>query len=386
MNTLPAGPRRILLVSHYYPPHVGGIEGVARAEAERLAALGYEVAVLTSADRGSVRSEGGVRVVRVAAWNGFERRMGVPFPIFSPRILVRALRLARWAHVIHMHDCFYISSWSAGIAAVLLRRPMVLTQHVGLVNHPSRAVAALQKLVYGVFGRPLVRRARTVFVVNDSVGRFVRGLGAEAVKVVVVPNGVDDQRFRPAADPAERERLRKEHGLPADRSLALFAGRLVPKKGIDIALAALSAHGAEFDLVVIGAGDTSVLDGHASVRFLGSLPPDQVAELYRACDVLVLPNTGEIFPLVIQEAMSAGIPIVTTAEPDYVAIGADRLGIALVPREATAVGAAIREILADGRLRARMGESSRAYALEQFSWTEHLAVLRERYAAAMGGP
>jgi D-inositol-3-phosphate glycosyltransferase len=378
-------PRRILLVCHLYPPHVGGLETVVWCEAERLAALGHEVTVLTGSSRGGDVVEGRVRVVRVAAWNGLERRMGVPFPLFSPRILVRAIRLARWAQLVHLHDCFYLSSWSAGIATLLTRRPLVMSQHVGLVDHPSGAVRLIQRLVYRIAGRPLVRRAGRVFVINDYVGRFVAGLGAGPGKVVVLSNGADPERFRPAADQQERELLRKQYNLPPDRPLALFAGRLVPKKGSDIAVAAHAAHAAEFDLVAAGSGDAAAFEGRPGVHFLGSLTQEQMAEVYRACDVFVLPTTGEIFPLVVQEAMRSGLPIVTTGEPDYADSGVDPGGMALVPREAAAVGAAISEIVANEQTRKYMAAYSVAYAQEHFSWTAHIDLLRENYAAVLDG-
>lgn len=376
----PPSPRRVLLVCHYYAPHIGGIESVVQAEAERLTALGHEVTVLTSAERGGTSVEGGVRVVRVAAWNGLEHRAGVPFPLFSPRILTQAFRLARRTDVVHVHDCFYLSSWCAGIAAALARKPLVLSQHVAMVEHPSALVSAAQKTVYGTMGRLLLRRARKVFVINEYVGRFVAGLGAQPQKTVVLSNGVDAETYRPAADQAERESLRKEYGLPLDRPLALFVGRLVPKKGIDIALAARTS---EFDLVVVGSGAAAKLDAAPGVHFLGSLPPPRVAEVFRACDLFVLPTTGEIFPLVVKEAMSSRLPVVTTDEPDYTALGVDRQGIALVPRDVAAVGAAIRRILADERGSARMGEYSRHYARAHFSWDEHLNLLRSGYRAAL---
>ena len=106
-------PRRVLLVSHYYPPHLGGIENVVRHEATGLARSGREVVVLTTAVGGAADAgaagtgpewDEGVRVVRVAAWNGFERRAGVPFPAPSPRILFEARRWARWADVVHVHE------------------------------------------------------------------------------------------------------------------------------------------------------------------------------------------------------------------------------------------------------------------------------------------
>jgi D-inositol-3-phosphate glycosyltransferase len=377
---IPPSPRRVLLVCHYYAPHIGGIESVVQAEAERLTALGHEVTVLTSADRSSTRVEGGVRVVRVAAWNGLEHRAGVPFPLFSPRLLAQAIRLTRRTDIVHVHDCFYLSSWCAGIAALLFRKPLVLSQHVAMVQHPSALVSAAQKTVYGTIGRLLLRRARKVFVINEYVGRFVAGLGAQRHKTVVLSNGVDAEFYRPAADPAERELLRKEYGLPLDRPLALFVGRLVPKKGIDIALAARTS---EFDLVVVGSGDAAMLDGVPGVHHLGSRPPRHVAEIFRACDLFVLPTTGEIFPLVVKEAMSSALPVVTTDEPDYAALGVDRLGMALVSRDAAAVGAAVRRIVGDERAAARMGEYSRSYARAQFSWDEHLDLLRANYRAAL---
>lgn len=374
--------RRILLVCHYYAPHVGGIENVVQAEAERLAARGHEVTVLTSSDRGGVSREGGVRVVRVAAWNGLEDRAGVPFPVFSPRLLGRAIRLAREADLVHVHDCFYLSSWSAGLAAAFARKPVVLSQHVAVVDHPSALVSAVQKLVYGTAGRLLVRRAARVFVINEHVGRFVRGLGAPEEKIVILSNGVDTDRFRPPKDPAEREGLRERFGLPLGRPLALFVGRLVPKKGIDIALAAPRGG---YDLVVAGSGDAKALDGQAGVHFLGSLPPERVAELMRACDVLVLPTVGEVFPLVVKEAMSTGLPVVTTDEPDYAAPDVDRGGLVLVERDPNAVGAAIARTVADPAEYERMSEHALDYARRCFSWSDHMEVLTHTYLVAAGG-
>ena len=374
--------RRILLVCHYYAPHVGGIENVVQAEAERLAARGHEVTVLTSSDRGGVSREGDVRVVRVAAWNGLEHRAGVPFPVFSPRLLSRALRLAREADIVHIHDCFYLSSWSAGLAAALARKPVVLSQHVAVVEHPSALVSAVQKLVYGCAGRLLIRRAARICVINEHVGRFVRGLGAREEKIVILSNGVDTDRFRPPKDPAERERLREEFGLPIGRPLALFVGRLVPKKGINIALAAPREG---YELVVAGSGDARALDGRAGVHFLGSLRPERVAELMRACDVLVLPTVGEVFPLVVKEAMSTGLPVVTTDEPDYADPGVDRRGLVLVPREPGAVGEAIMRTVADRAEYERMSGHALEYARRCFSWSDHMEVLTHTYLAAAGG-
>ncbi|MFF5964052.1 glycosyltransferase family 4 protein [Streptomyces collinus] len=367
---------RILLVSHYYPPHVGGIENVVRREAEGLAAQGVEVTVLTSAERSSVREENGVRVVRVAAWNGTERRAGVPFPVFSPALLATALRLVRGADVVHIHDCLYLSSWAAGLAARLTQTPYVLTQHVALVDHPSGLVRAVQRTVYRIAGRALLRGARAVFTLNASVARFVEAHGARACYHLA--NGVDTDRFRPAEDSGEPVRARERLGLPAGRVLVLFVGRLVPKKGHDLLLAAHRPD-AGYDLVFSGGGDIAALAGRPGVHHLGALPPEAVAEAYRACDVFALPSTAEGFPLTVQEAMASGLPVITTDDPGYSPYELDRDQVSLLSREVTVLDAELRALAADPGRRARMGKYSRAYAEKTFAWDDHVTTLLAHY-------
>jgi glycosyltransferase involved in cell wall biosynthesis len=368
------------MVCHFYPPHVGGIENVVHDEAVRLVELGHEVVVLTSDGHYSRVVEDGVTVVRVAAWNGLERRAGVPFPVFSPSLLVRAWRWVGWADVVHVHDCFYLTSWTAGLAAVLRRTPSVLTQHVAMVEHPAAAVMLIQKLVYGIAGRGLVRRARRVFTINDHVAAFVAELGASRDKVVVLENGVDENVFRPAVDERERAGIRRSHGLPLDRDLVLFVGRLVPKKGIDLLLEAADP---DYDLVIVGSGGDGVHRDRPNVHRLGGLSARAVAEVYRACDVFALPTTGEVFTLVVKEAMSSALPVVTTDEPGYSRYDLDETTMELVPRDTAAIRTALADLVRDGAQRAAMGGKARKFAVERFSWTEHVDTLVDHYRSAV---
>lgn len=377
---------RVLLVSHYYPPHVGGIENVVRHEAIHLARQGAEVTVLTSGSRTEARDRResrddldalGVRVVRIAAWNGAEERAGVPFPVLSPRLLFAALRWARWADVVHVHDCLYMTSWAAGFAAALTRTPHVLTQHVALVEHPSALVRRVQRVVYAVAGRRLLRRAERVLVVNAAVAAFAVQHGARAETVLHVANGVDAGSFRPALSSQERERARERFCLPQDRVLVLFVGRLVPKKGYDLLLAAADP---AYDLVFVGEGNEGRPAGQRpGVHHLGALPPEAVAEVYRACDVFALPSTAEGFPLTVQEAMACGLPVVTTDDPGYAPYELDRAHVTLLPRDVDALREALSSLARDGRLRERMGDYSRRYAATSFAWEEHANALLRLY-------
>jgi len=373
---------RVLLVSHYYPPHVGGIENVVRMEAVHLAARGVDVTVLTSGERTAISQEDGVRVVRVAAWNGAERA-GVPFPVLSPRLLTAALRWVRRADVVHVHDCLYLTSWAAGLASALTRTPHLVTQHVALVQHPSALVRGVQRAVYAVAGRGLLRRARTVITLNASVADFVRRYGARPTRARHLANGVDTALFRPAASGEERALARKHFGLPQDRPLVLFAGRLVPKKGYDLLL---SGHdpSAGYDLVFAGDGDSTALAGRPGVHHLGGLPPQELAEAYRACDVFALPSTAEGFPLTVQEAMASGLPVVTTDDPGYAPYDLDRSHVTLLDRDPEAIRSTLSALAEDEPRRARMARYSREIATTAFAWEEHVSALSEYYREAAG--
>lgn len=376
----PTGPLKVLLVSHYYPPHLGGIENVVHSEARHLTAAGVEVTVLTSGDRNSVTDEDGVRVVRVRAWNGLERKAAVPFPIAGSKLLRRAVRWARWADVVHIHDAFYMTSWAALTATKLTRTPMVATQHVTLVQHKSAAVGLVQKAVYATAGRLLMRTARSVFTLNSDVAAFSRGLGARSERMRHLPNGVDTALFRPVRDAAEQAAERERLGLPEDGVLVLFAGRFMPNKGFDMLLA---ADDPAYRLVFAG-GPAEALAGAAdSVIYLGSLAPAEMAAAFRACDVFALPSTAEGFALTVQEAMSSGTAVVTTDLSGYAAYELDPDRISLIDRDTETLRARLREIAADSELRQQMGKYGREYAVEHFAWPDHASQLIEVYRSVI---
>ena len=172
MTAAPAA--TVLVVSHYYPPHVGGVENVARSEAEQLAEAGHRVEVLSTSPGAAPGTsvENGVLVHRVRAWNGIEERAGVPFPVPSPGLFLAAARSVRRAGVVHVHDTLYITSWLAAFWCVVLRRRLVVTQHVDRVAHPRFAVRAVQRLVYGTAGRGVLRAAYPCAAVDAHDPRF----------------------------------------------------------------------------------------------------------------------------------------------------------------------------------------------------------------------
>jgi glycosyltransferase involved in cell wall biosynthesis len=373
---------RVLLVTHYFPPHVGGIENVAWQQARHLTELGVEVTVLTS---GSETADHGcddrIRVVRVPAYNGLERRTGIPFPVFGPQLWTAARRWATWADVVHVHDCLYLSSWAAARAAARTATPLVMTQHIAVVDHPIAVVGAAQRMVYALAGRRLLAQSRHTAVVNGAVADFARALGARPETVRLMPNGVDTALFRPPTDVTEREAIRVRFGLPAAGVLVLFVGRPVPKKGYRVLL---EARHPDYHLVFAGERPSDAEDG-LGVLHLGPLRPAQLAEVYRACDIFALPSTAEGFPLTVQEAMASGLPVVTTNDPGYASYGFDPSGIALVPRDSATQRATLLDLASDADKRRSMGAYSVRYATDMFSWPKHAQTLAALYRDVTSG-
>jgi glycosyltransferase involved in cell wall biosynthesis len=239
----------------------------------------------------------------------------------------------------------------------------------------------VQRAVYRVAGRPLLRRAATVMVVNGTVAGFVRDQGVRHGAVAHFANGVDSALFRPAGSAAERAALRRRLGLPADRVLVLFVGRLVEKKGYDLLLDAADP---AYELVFAGDGsDLRLLDGRPGVHHLGALRPAALADVYRACDVFALPSESEGFPLTVQEAMAGGLPVVTTDDPGYAPYGLAREHVTLLPRDAGRWREALRSLAGDAGRRARSGDWSRRFAVANFAWDEHATGLLSTYGRVL---
>jgi D-inositol-3-phosphate glycosyltransferase len=372
----------VLIVSAYADPHVGGIEVLVSQQARTLAALGHEVTVVTSrcGDAGARHEQvDGYTVIRIAAWNGLEDRWGVPFPLWSPSAAWRVGRLVGHADVVHVHDVYYASSVLAASLAKSRRRPLFITQHVGLVTHDKAVVMLVQKLVYAAVGRLLWRWAVTITVYNPIVERFLSKQGVPARKVRPTANGVDTTTFRPGDLEAARD-TRKRYGLEPDLPVILFVGRLVPKKGFERLLAAC---GPEYQLVLVGPGKipSYIPPG---VRFLGPIDRGDLLDLYRASDIFAFPAVGELLTLAMQEAMACGLPVVTTAEEAYSAYNLDPSGIALIEPEPEKLRSTFLEILSNPDRMQRMRAYSRQLAQDRFDWRRNAANLAADYSSAYG--
>lgn len=303
---------QILLVSNYYPEHVGGVESLAATLAAGYRQHGHQVRWLA----GDIRARphaGHADDVPLRVWNGIERA-GFPYPVPGPGGLVRVSRHVAWSDVVHMHDCLYAANLATFFAARRHRRPLLITQHVAEVPYSNPLLQGLQSVAYSTLGQIVLSGADQVAFETQEVLRWFEGRVRFRRPPILIENGIDTELFRAASD-QERRRFRANLGIDGDRPLVLFVGRFVEKKGIQLLRPVVEAT-RDWSWLFIGrAGDVDPAAWRLpNVRVLSPLSHPALRDHYVAADLLALPSIGEGFPVVAQEAMSCGTPVLLSAQ------------------------------------------------------------------------
>jgi D-inositol-3-phosphate glycosyltransferase len=361
---------RVLLVSANFRPRIGGVERFTEILAGGLAKRGHEVTVVCCRYEDAPLTErlGDVTVERVPATYVLDHRLNVPYPVPDPLRLVRTLRRHLGeAELVHVQDVLYATSLPALALARTSRTPSVLTQHVGFVPQGSVALDAVERAALATVGQ-CVRLATTVATLNPAVAAWVEEQW-NVRDVRVLPVGIP--RPVPGAD---RDEVRRSFGLPSDRFVALFVGRDVPKKGLDVFLA---ADDPAYELVAVT--DRPAEPGGPTV--IPFMSPDRLEQLMSCSDAFVLPSEGEGVPLSIQEALAAGLPVVTTYQPGYERfLSAD--DVLYVEREPRAVRAALQRLAGEPELRKRLSERALVVAERHFGVDQFVEAYEALYEEA----
>ena len=313
----------------------------------------------------------------------------------APLALAQGWRLARKVARRHaatiMHGHWVVPGGiMAALAAPSL--PLVISLHgsdvyVAETFAPARAAA-----------RAALSRAGAITACSEDLRRRAVAIGADPVRVEVVPYGVDVERFRPNA--ASRDARRARLGLTEGVPLIFAVGRFVRKKGFEYLIDAVAAvAGRERAVVAIGGeGDLDAelraraarSGAGASIRFLGRLSQDEVADYLAAADVVVVPSirddAGNVdgLPNVVMEALASGTPLVTTPAGGIGAIVThERTALVVPERDVAALSGAVSRLIADAELRQTIGSAARALAAAQFGWERTARLFERAYDRAL---
>jgi glycosyltransferase involved in cell wall biosynthesis len=373
--------RNIFMVTHYFPSHGGGIERVAGHLTRALVdSHGYRLTWMASS--GDAMPPGPAKCLAAPAWNVIERCSGIPFPIWSPGACLTMWREAKAASVIFVHDYLYPGNFLACMLGTVQGKPIVITQH-SLAPRRGTVQNVLLSVLNHTLGAWALRRAARVIFVSDAVRNYFETVLRFTRPPVTIPNGVDTALFCPASE-ERRDVLRAQFGVQPEDPLLLFVGRFVKIKGFSI-LKDLAREMGSCQWFFVGDGPIDPAEWQLpNVRVLRNLPQQDLVPLYQAADMLVLPSRGEGFPLVVQEAMSCGTPVMVS--PDTAA--AFRFEDGLV-RSADIEGsdvvrawkAHITEALSDRSLRHEIRSRIAAYAREAWSWEKCAAAYDAVFAS-----
>jgi UDP-glucose:(heptosyl)LPS alpha-1,3-glucosyltransferase len=204
-----------------------------------------------------------------------------------------------------------------GVHAAFIERRAAGNKLAGaaLSLHPfHRSVMALEREMF-MSKRLTAVLANSQMVADEIVGRF----GFARERIHLVPNGIDLTRFHPDARGRYRAEVRKLVGTAPDRPVILFVGSGFKRKGLDAAIAALAASGADAELWAIGhdrqpAAYATMAEraGIPRERFRMIGPVEDPLPYYASADALILPSIYDPFPSTVIEALACGLPVVTS--------------------------------------------------------------------------
>ena len=259
-------------------------------------------------------------------------------------------------------DAHYL--YPDGVAAAKLSRtfsiPFVMTARGSDVTEIGQQVVPGKMIV------DAAKQASHVITVSSSLRSDLIAMGVPGHQVTTLRNGVDANHFRPQ----RRDEFRAKWG-DAKKVIA-FAGWLIPRKRVDIAIAAMACLPADTALVIAGEGPLQAqLEAQAKqlgvaerTHFIGKLSSQDMPGFFSAADVLVLPSEREGWANVLLEAMACGTPVVSRAVAGALDLVVNPAAGELVEGDdPEAYAAAIKKVFASGMERAQ----TRAYA-EGFDW------------------
>lgn len=368
----------ILIYSHTFPPHGSGVGSYCYGLANGLARAGSSVVVLTVKYQKKTRASDSypfklIRFPRIGGWA--ERLIALVYFLF----LISIYR---------PKQIFIVEKW-AQEAASMLR--LVLPFKYSLAVHGSEILVNQKRLELGFKSRLLARilsrfydKAENVVAVsNYTKGLAIQG-GIAPDKIVVLPNGIDIERF---SRPAATEKLKYKLGLNGKDKIILTLAVLKPRKGQDMVIQALPRiikENPDVKYVIAGCGDDKKrleglvnelhLENH--VIFAGFIPEQEVIDYYDLADVFVMASRKdglwvEGFGIPFIEANARGKPVIAGlhgAVPEVITDGES--GLIIDPENPDEIAEAILKILTNTELAETIGQQGKEKCFSLYNWDE----------------
>ena len=363
----------ILQIYKDYFPVLGGIENHLKALAEGLVERGHQVTVLVTSlnRRDEVTQNDGLTVIKAG------RLLHTASTPLSVAMLAHARHLR--PDVVNLH--FPYPPGDMIYRALPERPPLVVTYHSDIVRQRGLLHLYRPQLIWTLDHAARIIATSMPYVASSS------WLASRAACCTVVPLSVDAARFA-APDAAKVAALRERYGAP----LLLFVGRLRYYKGLHVLLDALPQIDARLLLVGTGPEEARLraqagsLGLSEQVHFAGDVSDADLPAFYAAADMYVLPAhlRAEAFGISQLEAMASGLPVVSTELGTGTSYANQHgvTGFVVSPSSPDALVRAVRVLLANPELRARMGAAAKARVAREFTHERMVAATEEVYQSA----
>ena len=372
----------------------GGAASHIKGVVEGLEALGVDVQIISNDLIAGMNAEDDRFTVIPPQPGGGTRAL---FDIHNNLVFTRgAVPLIEQADPDFIYQRYARFSWAGVVAANRTRRPLFLEYNgseVWVGRHWDR-VGRLELLER--YERLNLDAAARIFVVSDVERRNLEARGVAAEKIVVNPNGVDVERFRPGVGGAE---ARRKLGIRDDEVVAGFVGTFGPWHGVEKLAEAIKLIDVGRFLLV-GSGSLQVevakrLEAEVAsgrVIFTGAVGHERVPRLLDACDILVAPHVplvdnSEFFgsPTKIFEYMAMGKGIVASRLGQIGEVLVDGETALLVePGNVRELKEAIVKMIKDEEMRRSLGVKAREVAEKEFTWTHNAQRVLDAYKSLTG--
>jgi len=374
---------RILLLSHEWPPLGGGAGVVCQRLCRQLASEGHHFDVVTTGYK-RLPDGGQERGVTLHRLGCLRRRLDRPRAFELALYVVRAILCGRRLLQRDKYDLIYGNCLlPAGLSAYWLHRkhglPYTLrASGTDVPGHSPDRFDLEHKLLFPLWQRVVTNAAAVVSPSEHLAERITALVPNDKDQVTVIPNGIDPDEIQPRPEAREKR--------------ILAVGRLLESKGYQYLIEAMLDLDTDYRLEIVGDGPyRAELERKAEqlavdVKFHGWV--DKVSgnlkELYETSSVFVHPSGVENFPNVVLEAMSAGLPVITTLGTGAAEVGGN--AVLLTPfGDVAQLRNALTRLANQPRLGDELGRRARKRVITTFSWQSISQEYRRMWESAKSG-
>ncbi len=358
---------KIVQLSPYFYPHLGGVESHVLELSKHLQKRGHEILVITTQLEGT-ESRSVVEGVTVKRIEPVSIRFSTPI-VPDVRHILRDM----YYDILHSHLppplMTFFGLWGIRNRDI----PSVLTYHCDLeIPHPFGPL--MVNLYQRTLGTYSVSKADKIITTTSTYGATSRAVWYRDAEII--PNAVDPERFHPRNS---GKKIRERHDIDPDHKVVMYVGRLVYHKGLEFLVRSAKYLDDDTKYLIVGTGDFKpeleriVKDEELEdkVIFAGRVSNEDLPYYYGATDVFVLPSVSrlEAFGIVTLEAMASEVPVVVSDIPGVrEVITEGRNGLVAEPMNPQDIAGKIRLILENPDVAKRMGKKGRERVLDNFTW------------------